>query len=44
MEFTSWSFKVQSFSGALIELQRYFVEVGLGIAGQVGFLGKVLSQ
>jgi hypothetical protein len=43
LEFTSCSFKAQSFPWALIELQRYFVEVGLGIAEQVGFLGEVLS-
>ena len=44
MEFTSWSFKAQSFPRALIELQGCLVEVGLGIAGQVGFLREVLSQ
>jgi len=44
LEFTSGSFKAQSFSGALIEAQGYLVEVGLGIAGQVGLLRKVLSQ
>jgi hypothetical protein len=43
LQFTSWSFKAQSFPWALIELQRYFVEVGLGIAEQVGFLWEVLS-
>ena len=44
MEFTRWSIKVQSFPRALIELPSHFVEVGLGVAGQVGFLGEVLSQ
>src|SRR5271170_6273797 len=44
LEFTCGSFKVQSFSWALIETQGYLVEVGLGIAGQVGFSGEVLSQ
>ena len=40
LESTSWSFKVQSLARSLIEAQGYFVEVGLGVAGQVGFLGK----
>jgi hypothetical protein len=44
LEFTSWSFKVQSFARALIESQSYFIEVCLGVAGQVGFSGEVLSQ
>ena len=33
LKFTSWSFKAQSFSWALIELQRYLIEIGLGVAG-----------
>src|SRR5258708_5901513 len=44
LEFTGRSFKAQSFSWTLIEAQRYLVEIGLRITGQVGFLGKVLSQ
>ena len=44
MEFTRWSFKVQSFPRAFVELPCDLVEVGLGIAGQVGFLREVLSQ
>ena len=44
LESTCGNFKVQSFSWALIEAQGYLVEVGLGIAGQVGFLWEVLSQ
>src|SRR3984893_14449270 len=44
LEFTGRSFKAQSFSGTLIEAQRYLVEIGLRITGQVGFLGEVLSQ
>jgi hypothetical protein len=44
LEFTSRSFKVQSLSRALIEAQGYLVEVGLRVAGQVGFLREVLSQ
>jgi hypothetical protein len=44
LEFTCGSFKVRSFSWALIEAQGYPVEVGLGIAGQVGFLWKVQPQ
>ena len=32
LEFTRWSFEVQSFSWALIEAQGYFVEVGLRVA------------
>jgi hypothetical protein len=43
LESTSWSFKSQSFSRALIEAQGYFVEVCLGVAGHVGFPGEVLS-
>ena len=37
---TGRSFKAQSFSWTLIEAQRYLVEIGLRITGQVGFLGK----
>src|ERR1700731_5232147 len=44
LEFTGRSFKAQSFSWMLIEAQRYLVEIGLRITGQVGFLGEVLSQ
>ena len=44
LEFTCRSFKAQSFSRALIEAQGYLVEIGLRIAGQVGFLREVLSQ
>src|SRR6202023_629481 len=44
LEFTGRSFKAQSFSLTLIEAQRYLVEIGLRITGQVGFLGEVLSQ
>ena len=44
MEFTSWSIKVQSFPRSLVELSSDLIEVGLGVAGQVGFLGEVLSQ
>ena len=44
LESTGRSFKAQSFSRTLIELQRYLVEIGLGVAGQVGFPGEVLSQ
>jgi len=44
LEFTGRSFKAQSFSWTLIEAQRYLVEIGLRITGQVGFLGEVLSQ
>ena len=33
LEFTSGSFKAQSFSWALIQLQSYFVEISLRIAG-----------
>ncbi|MBB5061561.1 hypothetical protein HDF16_006297, partial [Granulicella aggregans] len=44
MEFTSGSIEVQSFPGTLIELPSHFIEVGLRVAGQVGFLGEVLSQ
>ena len=44
MEFTSGSIKVQSFPWALIELASHFIEVGLGVAGLIGFLGEVLSQ
>jgi hypothetical protein len=44
MEFTRWSFEVQSLTRALIEAQGYLVEVSLGVAGQVGFPGEVLSQ
>src|SRR5258706_13496904 len=44
LEFTGRSFKAQSFSWTLIEAQRYLVEIGLRITGQVGFLGQVLSQ
>ena len=36
--------KAQSFSWTLIEAQRYLVEIGLRITGQVGVLGEVLSQ
>ena len=43
MEFTSRGIKVQSFPRALIELPCHLVEVGLGVAGQVRFLGEVLS-
>ena len=44
LEFTRRGFKAQSFSRALIQAQRYFVEFGLRIAGQVGFFREVLSQ
>ncbi len=44
MEFTSRGIKVQSFPRALIALPCHLVEVGLGVEGQVGFLGEVLSQ
>jgi len=44
MEFTRWSIKVQSFPRALVELPCHLVEVGLRVAGQVGFLREVLSQ
>ena len=44
LEFTSWSFNVQSLARSLIEAQGYFVEVDLRVAGQVGFPGEVLSQ
>ena len=44
MEFTSRGIKVQSFSRALVELASHLVEVGLGVAGQVGFLREVLAQ
>jgi hypothetical protein len=43
-KFTCRSLKAQSLSRALIEAQSYLVEIGLRVAGQVGFLGKVLSQ
>ena len=36
-------FKAQGLSRALIEAQGYLVEIGLRVAGQVGFLGEVLS-
>lgn len=44
LEFTRWSFKAQGFPWALIQLQGYLVEIGLGVVGQVGFPGEVLSQ
>ena len=43
-KFTCRSLKAQSLSRALIEAQSYLVEIALRVAGQVGFLGKVLSQ
>ena len=33
LEFTRWSFTIQSLARALVEAQGYFVEVGLGVAG-----------
>jgi hypothetical protein len=44
LKFTCGSFNAQSFSWALVEAQGYLVEIGLRIAGQVGFLREVLSQ
>jgi len=44
LEFTRRGFKAQGFSRALIEAQGYLVEMGLRVAGQVGFLREVLSQ
>ena len=44
LQFTRGSLKAQSFPWALIEAQGYFVEVGLRVGGQVGFLREVLSQ
>ena len=41
LEFTRRSFKAQGLSRALIEAQSYHVEIGLRVAGQVGFLGEV---
>src|SRR5260370_3654713 len=38
------SLETQGFSGTLIQSQRDFVEIGLRIAGQVGFFREVLSQ
>ena len=43
LEFTRRGFKAQGLSRALIEAQGYLVEIGLRVAGQVGFLGEVLS-
>jgi hypothetical protein len=43
LEFTRRSLKTQGLSGALIETQSYFVEIGLRVDGQVGFLREVLS-
>ena len=43
-KFTRGSLKAQSFSRALIEPQRDLVELRLGVAGQIGSLGQVLSQ
>ncbi len=43
-EFTRRSLKAQGFPRALIEAQGYFVEFGLRVLRQVGFLRKVLSQ
>jgi hypothetical protein len=37
LEFTRWSFKAQGFPRALVKLQGYLVEIGLGVVGQVGF-------
>ena len=44
LQFTRRRFKAQSLSRALIEAQSYLVEIALRVTGQVGFLGKVLSQ
>jgi hypothetical protein len=44
LKFTRRSFKAQGLSRALIEAQSYFVEIGLSVVGQVGFLREVLSQ
>jgi hypothetical protein len=44
LKFTRGSFKAQSFAWALIEAQGDFIQVGLGVAGQVGFSGEVLPQ
>jgi hypothetical protein len=37
-QFTRWSLKAQSFSRALIETQRNFVQLGLRVDGKVGSL------
>src|SRR5208283_5851637 len=42
LEFTRRSLKTQSLSWALIQAQRDFVQIRLGIAGQVGVLWEVL--
>jgi hypothetical protein len=44
LKFSCRSFKAQGFPWALIEAEGYFVWVGLGVAGQVGFSGEVLPQ
>jgi len=44
LESTLRSFKAQCFSRTLIEAQRDLVQLGLTVAGQVGFLGQVLAQ
>jgi hypothetical protein len=44
LQFTRRGFKAQGLSRALIQAQSYLVEIGLRVAGQVGFLREVLSQ
>jgi hypothetical protein len=44
LQFTRRSLKAQGFPRALIEAQRYFVDFGLRVLRQIGFLRKVPSQ
>src|SRR4029077_20230006 len=39
-----WGFKLQGLTRPFVELTRHFVQIGLRVHGQVGALGKVLSQ
>ena len=39
-----WRLEVQRFPGPLVELTRYFVQLGLGVRRKIKALGEILAQ